>query len=148
MANILLERTTPPPPASKKDGDFYDRCPSDGCLEVDRSYKKGGTTGRGETYLDWSMYHADPRRGGCGTSWARTTKQGVEWDHKKGIDPKWKTRSAIIGSFQLSTSELYRRNYDCAFQKCGCVVCADLWTSGLRAWCMECLSGAPLTSED
>ena len=129
MTGIITEKTSSPPPADKKDGAFYDRCPSDGCLEVDRKYKNGGRDGKGEDYLNWSYFHADPREGGCGTTWTRTTKQGAERDRSRGVNPKWLTRDALVGSFTMAPSEAYRFRYDHAFGKCG----------GADAGCIFCL---------
>lgn len=99
--------------SAMKDDTYHDRCPNDGCLDVERSFKNGGKTiKKGEEYANWSMYNADPRRGGCGTSWARTTKQGVAEDQSKGVNPKWLTDSAQTGrSFSLP-SEQFRENWD------------------------------------
>lgn len=120
MPAIHLDKTTPPPVNPKKSGDYADTCPADGCMEVDRNWKIGGTDKRGEEYLRASMFYADVRKGGCGTSWSRTTKQGVEWDESRGVKSKWRTANADRSTFQLSTSERFRANYDCAFGRCGC----------------------------
>jgi hypothetical protein len=89
----------PVPPANPhKDGEYYDTCPADACIEVDRIHKCGGTTGfdvGSQEYLDWSMFSADRRKGGCGALWARTTRQGQELHDQRGMGPaKWLTRSA------------------------------------------------------
>ena len=123
------------PPPSSKEGDGYDRCPEDGCIEVDRSFKHGGTDTRGEQYLNWSMYNADVRKGGCGTNWTRTTKQGVERDQRRGVNPKWLTGSALSGRYTDVPSRQYQDRYACAFHKCGCDVCPELISAGLTARC-------------
>jgi hypothetical protein len=108
----------PVPPANpRKDGEYYDTCPSDGCIEVDRIHKMGGTTGYdvgSQEYLDWSMFSADRRKGGCGTLWARTTRQGAQMHAERGMgDPKWLTRGATR---TLSMpSQQYMDNYAAIF---------------------------------
>ncbi len=92
--------------------EYYSRCPNDGCLEVDRRFKNGGTDGKGAEYLNWSMYHADPRLGGCGHNWAPTTKQGTAERAAKGKDSRWKTRSAETNAMWDSPSRAYRDAYD------------------------------------
>lgn len=100
------------PPDPHKDGEYYDRCPVDGCKEVDRIYKIGGVDGRGEEHLFASMYSADMREGGCGALWSRTTPQGEERFHKDG-PPKWRTRS---GMRSMSVpSEQFMSNYERIF---------------------------------
>lgn len=94
-----------------KDNEYYSRCPNDGCLEVDRRFKSGGRDTRGEEYLNWSMYHADPKQGGCGMNWTHTTKQGAAHDQKSGVNPRWLTRSAAVGRYLDSPSERFRENY-------------------------------------
>jgi hypothetical protein len=110
----------PVPPANpKKEGAYYDVCPADACIEVDRIHKCGGTTGYdvgSQEYLDWSMFSADRRKGGCGALWARTTRQGQELHDQRGMGPaKWLTRSATRS---LSVpSQAYMDNYDRIFKK-------------------------------
>lgn len=79
-----------------KDGDYYDRCPADGCLEVDAAHRSEGT-GHGhdvEQYHDWSIFNADPRAGGCGATWTRTTTTGQRRDAARGISSLNLTASA------------------------------------------------------
>lgn len=102
------------PPNPHKDGDYYDRCPVDGCIEVDRVHKIGGHDGKAE-HLFASIFSADMRQGGCGALWSRTTPQGEERYHKdKALgDPKWRTRS---GTRTMSLpSEQYMDNYERIF---------------------------------
>lgn len=150
-APVTLSAHRTPPASGSKDGEYSDRCPKDGCLEVDRVHKNGGRTSRGEQYLNWAMYNADARKGGCGYSWTRTTKQGIEHDASKGVRSRWKTRSAERDTFHLTTSALYRTKYDCAFLKCGCDICAHVATlpASERAGfeCGPCLYGEPILSE-
>lgn len=105
----------PVPPANpKKDGTYYDTCPADGCIEVDRSFKHGGIDSKGEEHLDWSMFSADRREGGCGALWTRTTRQGQELHEQRGMGPaKWLTRSA--GRFTSVPSQTYEDNYSRIF---------------------------------
>lgn len=107
-----------PPPDPTKDGTHYDRCPEDGCIEVDRDSKIGGRTRKGEDYLDAAFYHADRQLGGCGANWVRTTKQGTARNHKRGVNAKWPTRAALVNQYIDVPSTAYRDNYDCAFGKC------------------------------
>lgn len=111
MAHIILKQNTPPPASTAKSGEYYDRCPHDGCVEVERSYKSGGRDGRKQEHLDWSMYHADPRKGGCGTSWTRDTKQGAERARQRGINPKWLTQAASTDRTTFTPTDTYRDNY-------------------------------------
>lgn len=105
------------PPSSSKEGDSYDRCPKDACVEVDPMHKIGGIDGRKEEYLHASMYFADPKQGGCGKSWSRTTAQGQEKDRSKGIDSKWPTRTAITGRSYSMPSRQYSDNFERIFGK-------------------------------
>lgn len=148
MANVVLPRSGPPPANAAKSGEGYDRCPADGCIEVERSFKHGGRNGRGELYSNWDMFVADPKKGGCGENWTRTTKQGVERDHRRGVNPKWKTRSAERGTYTEIGTPGYRFNYDCAFLKCGCAFCdaQALLPATERAWCPHCEAGEPLVA--
>jgi hypothetical protein len=54
------------PPPSALDGEHFDRCPYDGCVEVGAAHEQGGFDGHGEEYHDWSIFSADRRMGGCG----------------------------------------------------------------------------------
>ena len=107
-----------PPRNSRKEGDYYDVCPADGCLEVDRIHKMGGQMGDGkgahEEYLSWSMFSADRRKGGCGALWANTTRQGQEHHDRIGMGrAKWLTRGA---ERTLSVpSDQFRDNYSAIF---------------------------------
>lgn len=139
LAGVRKRRSTtpvtPPPTNPKKDGDFYDTCPKDACIEVEPHFKIGGKSSRGEYYLDHSQYNAHVEKGGCGANWERSTKQGMAQDAKKGIRSKWPTRAALVGKFTDVPSQTYRSRYDCAFQKCACVSCSPLWEAGLVARC-------------
>jgi hypothetical protein len=98
-----------------KDDAYYDTCPKDQCLTVDRSFKHGGTDNKGEEHVKWAMYNADPRKGGCGNNWARDTKQGVAANNEKGRDPKWKAESAELDRTFSMPSDAYRDNYERIF---------------------------------
>jgi hypothetical protein len=99
-----------------KDGDYYDRCPRDGCLEVDAAHRsEGNAAGARETYHDWSIFSADVRQGGCGAVWSRTTTTGVQRDHARGVEPSSLTASAGKGRYISVPSEAYRTNFERAF---------------------------------
>lgn len=111
-AIITRDKDETPTPAAGKDGEYYDRCPKDGCIETDRIFKSGGRDSKKEEYLNWSMYNAAPKQGGCGYTWARTTKQGAARDDSKGVNPKWLTSAASTGRAYNVPSEQFRENYD------------------------------------
>lgn len=117
MTAIVLDKTTPPPTAAGKSGDNgYDRCPTDDCIETDFSFKNGGRDAKGSGHYDWFTYFADPRQGGCGTNWARDTKQGAARRERKGMTPpKWKTASAQKESYTSVPSDAFRDNYERIF---------------------------------
>ena len=96
----------------KKDGTYYDDCPSCGTRDIDRRFKAGGRDGRGEEHLQWSIYSCDPRAGGCGVSWTRDTKQGQETAHRQGREPKWVTASAAAERATSLPSKAYQRGYE------------------------------------
>lgn len=112
MANIHLPHEGPAPVVGSKDGDYYDRCPRDGCLEVDARYKAGGIDGRGGEHRHWSLFTADRKRGGCGEVWARTTRQGRARDLQAGVQSKWATRAAAVERATSVPSEAFRTNWD------------------------------------
>lgn len=123
----------PPPPNPNKEGTHYDVCPVDACVEVDRNMKIGGQDGRGENYLDAAFFNADRSKGGCGSNWVRTTKQGTARNERKGIRSKWPTQD--VGRYTSTPSAAFRSNYDCAFQRCGCPIHTPLWAAGNRLGC-------------
>lgn len=105
-----------PPVNTAKDGDYYDRCPQDGCLEVDALHRnEGSLAGEREAHHDWSIFNADARRGGCGFTWTRTASGGVEKDHALGRESRWRTRSAGSERFTSVPSDAYRDRYALAF---------------------------------
>lgn len=100
-----------------KDGDFYDRCPQDGCLEVDAVHRSEGT-GSGrlvEQQHDWSIYNADVRQGGCGATWSRTTSTGQKRDAARGIHSLNLTASAGKERYISVPSQLFRDQYEAIF---------------------------------
>jgi hypothetical protein len=119
MTVIHVEGTHVDPPANAaKDGDYYDRCPSDGCMEVDALHRsEGSKPGPRESVHDWSIFNADVRHGGCGFTWTRTATGGVDKDHALGRESRWKTRAAGRERFTSVPSDAYRDNYDRAFGK-------------------------------
>jgi hypothetical protein len=100
-----------------KDGDYYDRCPADGCLEVDAAHRSEGTGHGGtvEQYHDWSIFNASAREGGCGATWTRTTTTGQEKDHAHGRQSLNLTASAGKGRFVSAPSDQFRDRYALAF---------------------------------
>jgi hypothetical protein len=104
-----------PPPNPRKDGDYYDTCPKDGCLEVDALHRsEGNRVGVREQVHDWSIFNADVRSGGCGFTWTRTTNSGARRDQALGREPRWRTRSAE-GRFLSVPSDEFRANYEAIF---------------------------------
>jgi hypothetical protein len=105
-----------PPVNARKDGDYYDVCPNDGCMEVDAVHRnEGNRPGPREAQHDWSIFSADPRRGGCGFAWTRTATGGVDKDHRLGRESRWKTRSATHERFTSVPSDAFRDNYERIF---------------------------------
>lgn len=119
MTSIQVADTYIDPPTNPhKDGDYYDRCPQDGCMEVDALHRsEGSQSGVREQHHDWSIFNADARQGGCGFTWTRTASSGVEKDHTLGRESRWRTRSAGSERFTSVPSDAYRNNYDRAFRK-------------------------------
>jgi len=116
MTVIKMDGYVDPPANATKDGDYYDRCPQDGCMEVDALHRsEGNLAGPREQHHDWSIFNADVRTGGCGFTWTRTTSSGAERDHDLGREPRWKTASAGSGRFTSVPSDAYRTNYERAF---------------------------------
>ena len=103
--------------------------------------KIGGKSTRGENYLDAAFFHADRKEGGCGSNWVRTTKQGTARNHRKGINAKWPTRSALVGAYIDVPSTAFRDNYDCVFGRCGCTPCGEARAAGLVARCSSSCIG-------
>lgn len=100
-----------------KDGDFYDRCPADGCLEVEAAHRSEGR-GHGplvEQYHDWSIFSADVRAGGCGANWTRTTQTGQKKDRAHGREPLNLTASAGKERTVSVPSDAFRERYALAF---------------------------------
>ena len=99
-----------------KDGDYYDRCPHDGCLEVDASHRSEGLqSGARESVHDWSIFSADLRAGGCGATWTRTTTTGAAKDRARGVEPANLTASAGKERYVSVPSDRYRDNYERIF---------------------------------
>jgi hypothetical protein len=117
MTGIILPHADPPRGIPVQGGDGHSRCPEDGCIEVDRRFKAGGTDTRGETYLDWEIYHADRALGGCGANWAADTKQGAERNRALGREPRWLNHSAATERtiHPSPVSDAYRDNYSRIF---------------------------------
>lgn len=112
MTAIITSKEEVAPANTSKEGIDYDRCPHDGCIEVEPTYKHGGITARGkQEYRNWSMYSADRRKGGCGMPWTRTTEQGRQRDHANNLDTRWLATSAAKGRHYSMPSDEYRDNY-------------------------------------
>jgi hypothetical protein len=110
---VKMDGYIDPPANPHKDGDYYDTCPQDGCLEVDALHRsEGDRPGVRESTHDWSIFNADARKGGCGFTWTRTTSTGERRDRALGREPRWKTRSAGAEKFLSAPSDQYRNNYD------------------------------------
>ena len=104
-----------PPVNARKDGDYYDTCPHDGCMEVDALHRsEGNLSGDRETVHDWSIFNADPRRGGCGFTWTRTTNTGARRDQALGREPRWRTRTASGTSMSVPSPQ-FSANYEAIF---------------------------------
>ena len=100
-----------------KDGDYYDVCPHDGCLEVDASHRSEGA-GYGslvEQHHDWSIFSADLRDGGCGATWTRTTTSGLERDRRRGVRSANLTASAGKGRHVSVPSPVFAERYEAIF---------------------------------
>ena len=99
-----------------KDGDYYDRCPADGCLEVDAAHRsEGSPAGPREAYHDWSIFSAERQQGGCGATWTRTTTSGAHKDHARGVEPLNLTASATKERYVSVPTRAFRDNYERAF---------------------------------
>ncbi|HSS25385.1 MAG TPA: hypothetical protein VLL82_13525 [Mycobacterium sp.] len=99
-----------------KDGDYYDRCPHDGCLEVDAAHRsEGNLAGPREAYHDWSIFNADARQGGCGATWTRTTTTGAVKDQARGVTSANLTASAGKDRYVSVPSDAFRSHYEAIF---------------------------------
>ena len=99
-----------------KDGDYYDRCIVDGCLEVDAAHRsEGSQAGPREMVHDWSIFSADRRQGGCGATWPRTTSTGARKDAARGVQSANLTASAGKERVVSVPSQAYRDNYEAIF---------------------------------
>ena len=90
----------------------YSRCPLDGCKEVDIHFKNGGVDGKKHEYRDWQIFHADPRKGGCGATWSTATAQGKETRDRRNAPTRGLVRSAQVGAVHSLPSDAYRERYD------------------------------------
>lgn len=112
---IHIPTDAPPPVQGAKTGEGYDRCPTDGCKEVDSFWRSYGKDGKGQEHADFFLYNADRRDGGCGTTWSRTTSTEAAAAEKKKYKPKHLTQSADTGRSYSLPSEQFRSNYERAF---------------------------------
>lgn len=90
----------------------YSRCPVDSCQEVDIHFKNGGQDSKRHEYRDWQLFHADPRKGGCGATWSTTTRQGYAARQAKGQPTNGLTRAAEVDAVQSVPSRRFQENYD------------------------------------
>lgn len=105
--NLIHNDTEQPKVTRTKEGDHYDRCPLDGCMEVDQQFHFGSPDSH-----RWATYHADRKQGGCGHSWSRTTKEGLAHNTNRGQQTAGLTASAERGRVHFVPSEQYRARYD------------------------------------
>lgn len=110
---IVIPSDAPPPVAGGKSGEGYDRCPTDGCREVDSFFRSYGKDTHGQEHADFFLYNADRRDGGCGTTWSRTTTTEAAQSEAKKYKPKWLTQDAARGRVYITSpnSDEYRDNY-------------------------------------
>jgi hypothetical protein len=111
MANIHLDNG-PPPANATIGGEDHDRCPRDGCITVDPEHRIGGRSPRGAEHYLFSIYGADPRKGGCGATWTRTGAQQHAKNQRKGMATQYRTRSAAVERYTSMPSEAYRERFD------------------------------------
>lgn len=92
------------------DGDFYDRC--NRCdTEAEASHRSEGVGETGASHHEWSVYSCDPRAGGCGNAWSKTTRQGLEKREAQGAPTQGLTASAETQRAMSLPSERYKANY-------------------------------------
>lgn len=117
--DVRDSRPAPPPNLTKENSLDYDRCVEDGCIEVEpvEGTRIGGNIGKSDEHRLFSIFTADRRKGGCGTTWARSSQEQIADDQAKGIDSKWKVSSAVTGRVMSVPSAAFTDNYDQAFQK-------------------------------
>jgi hypothetical protein len=116
VANIILDHG-PPPANGAKDGTDYDRCPRDGCIEVEPNYRNGGRSPRGEEFFNWNIFSADPHRGGCGASWTRTGRERYNKNMVGGTPTQYGVRAVDRQATVSVPSAAYQRNWARAFGK-------------------------------
>ncbi len=88
------------------DGETHDRCPVDGCADVDAGYVLGGVAPQGE-YYRWAQYHAP-----CGVSWTRTGAQVADERERRGLPVQYLTKSAGAGRVTSTPSAAFQRGYE------------------------------------
>jgi hypothetical protein len=99
------------------DGDWYDRCPDDGCVEVEANFRSHGT-GTSDLHTsqqEWATFNADRRQGGCGFNWSRTNATGIARDAARGVLSARPTRAAQIERSFSTPSAAYQANYEAIF---------------------------------
>jgi hypothetical protein len=114
MANVIGLKHGDFQVSGSKEGTHYDNCPNEACgkRDVERKWKIGGTSQRtGENYLNAAIYGCPPQDGGCGSTWTRTTRQGVAHDATRGVRSKWGTQDVQRDRTVSVPSEQFRANY-------------------------------------
>lgn len=94
------------------EGEGYDRCSS--CdKEVDAKFFSGGESQRAHgKAMDWSIFSCPPDEGGCGTSWSKTTRQGLAKRDAQGEITSGLTESALVQRAFSAPSDRFKRNFE------------------------------------
>lgn len=98
------------PVSGSKSGEGHDNCRCCG-KESDAFY--ANSQGRGaQENTEFFLYNCDPKAGGCGSSWDRTTSQGAERNERRGQRTKRLTQGAQRMIMTPGISRAYARGYD------------------------------------
>lgn len=95
----------------------HDTCPNPNCGKVGiEPTDRIGVSGDGMAGSpDGMIYYCDPRDGGSGDSWTRSSKDIIEQRTRKGLATKNPTGTATRGTYVSTPSEAFRANYERAF---------------------------------
>lgn len=90
---------------SHREGDGFDRCPVDGCIETEAFFHT--------PVMPRYMFSADPRKGGCGALWNRNTAQAAQFqhDHRHNDLNGRMTHSAEVGRVISIPSKKFSSEY-------------------------------------